>query len=63
MTLATYVEVAKLTIISIFLLNRISLDDIKILLPLVNVAERKAKRQTDVYTFPINILKKFNIYK
>ncbi|GBP27163.1 hypothetical protein EVAR_15936_1 [Eumeta japonica] len=40
----------------------VSLDDIKILLPLVNVAERKTKRQTDVYTIPKNILKKFNIY-
>ncbi|KAJ8706846.1 hypothetical protein PYW07_012924 [Mythimna separata] len=40
----------------------VPLDDIKIVLPLVNVAERKTKRQTDVYTFPKNILKKFNIY-
>ena len=41
----------------------VPLEDIKVIvLPLVNVAERKTKRQTDVYTFPKNILKKFNIY-
>lgn len=39
----------------------VSLEDIKIVLPLVNVAEKKTKRQTDVYTFPRNIVKKFKI--
>lgn len=42
-------------------LATVSLEDIKIVFPLVNVAERKTKRQTDVYTFPKNIVKKFNI--